>query len=568
MELKNIINHSSVSLSFSLLVCLFSLFLLSCIGFIFHISINVFYFPLSIIISQVVLYYLLRKKYNLTTKTFVINSLIFFIIILFSCVIAINFYDYSYDGRAYHQAGIMLLGQGWNPVYDNFMEFVHKHYPTPLYHLLWIENYTKFAETIQANIFILFDDIEVGKMTHYVSAVMLFLYSFYVFGKEAFSRLNLFSRSVISLILVLNPIWVAQSLTFYIDLYTYIFFMLILLSITDIETEGNNENHIPYLIIIMSSVCLLNIKFWGYIYLFTALFVYSMFLIPNKQYSRIKKLLISSLIILIMAIISGLNPYLTNLKQGRNIIYPVLGSQEAKMVMHMNIPNSFYNKNYLHLFLLSTFSKVDNFRLLDNKKHQLKLPFMTYSSEIRNLDMYDTRICGFGIFWSGILIVAFLLALFINYKKQKIYLIIFFILLFNILFQPYPWWARYIPQLWAFPVFVALYFLSEQDSSSTQRIITSFMLAIMFINSVIPYYYILQDSKAYKKVVNHNIFILIQKTKTIKIFTVCDWGIIEKLKENGIKTEFVSQEYFENNKDEFKPVLPQLKTVMYWKVNE
>ncbi len=566
MEVKNIIQHSSFSITFSLLVCLFSMFLLSSCGYIFHLTINVFYFPLSIIISQFVLYYLLKKKYKLTTKTFIINSLIFFLIILLSYAIALITYDYSYDGRSYHQAGIMLLSQGWNPVYDNFIEFVQKNYPTKLYHLLWIENYTKFAETIQSNIFVFFKEIEAAKMTHYISAAMLFLYSFYVFGKESFSKINLFWRIVLSLILVINPIFVAQALTYYIDLYTYIFFMLILFAIIDMETS--EEETLPLLIIIMSAVCLLNIKFWGYIYFCTAIFVYSCYLLTQKQFTKIKKIFISSFIILILVSITGLNPYLTNLKQGRNIIYPVLGSDEGKWVMDINIPKSFSGKNYLHLFLLSTFSQVDNFRLMDQRTHQLKVPFTINSNEFQFLRSSDTRICGFGIYWSGILLLALLLAIFINYKKQKIYTLIFLILLFNLLFQPFPWWARYIPQLWAFPVFVVLYFLSEENIISTKGIIALFITTFMFFNVTIQTYQVCKQEKAYKKFMNYVLSSLIQYNKTVQIYTIYDWSIIEKLRENGIKTEFVSDKYFEENGEQFELVVPQLEGNMYWKFKE
>ena len=482
-------------------------------------------------------------------------------------MIAGVFYDVSYDGRTYHQAQIMLLSQGWNPVYTTLGEFVNKNYTTQLYHLPWIDGYTKFVEIVQSNILVLFKDIEISKMTCILSEIILFLYAFCIFSKKSFSKLNLFSTSILSLILTLNPIFIAQAFTFYVDTYTYVFFMLILLGIIDIETKAENEN-ITFAIIIMSAVCFLNIKFWAYIYFCTTGLIYLLYLIVNKQTDKIIKIIKSSFIILILVMISGISPYYTNLKQGRNILYPVLGCKEAINVMDINIPKSFEGKNYLSQFFLSTFSRVDNFRKFDNKTHQLKAPFEVNSNELKYLSGYDTRICGFGVFWSGILLLACILALFIKYKEKRLYLLIFMVLLSNLLFQPFNWWARFIPQLWAFPVFVALYFFSESDISEVKRLTAALMVLVMFLNIAIQSYFVFQNKRYYKDGVNYIISSLAKQNKTIQIYTIFDWSIIEKLKENGIKTEFVSDEYYNNHKQEFNLVIPQLEGNMYWKLKE
>ena len=95
---------------------------------------------------------------------------------------------------------------------------------------------------------------------------LIFGYSFFVLSKDNFKKsINSFTKILISFLIAANPVFLAQIFTFYIDSYVYMFFMLIILAIIDLETQKGN-NPWAFGILSMSSVCLINVKLGGIFY--------------------------------------------------------------------------------------------------------------------------------------------------------------------------------------------------------------------------------------------------------------------------------------------------------------
>lgn len=561
------------SVSYSLLIFVFCLFLFSFIGFFFHISINIFYPILSMLISLTTLY-LCIKSQNLFKKHFLIALIIYILIFVVSLLLGHKFWDTSWDGRVYHQASIMFLGAGWNPVYDNVADFVAKIYNTSVENLIWVETYPKFVEIIQTNIFIFFGNIERAKMTTFLSMFILFGYSFYILSKDTFKRINKFLKIFLSFAIVINPVVIAQMFTYMIDGYVYLYFMLILLAILDIEIS-KSKNLPAYSIIIMSAVCLINVKLGGLLYVFLPLLLYCIYNIFARQKQNIKYLSISLLVIIVLGLLSGANPYYTNIKQNRHPFYPLAGKEKIDVVKDCT-PYSIYSKNNFEKFIISTFSRVDNFMLANtNMRHHIKPPFWVYKSELARLSGHDTRICGFGIFWSGVLILSGILAIFIRFnskEEKRLFLFVFAMLLTLTAINPYSWWARYAPHLWVVPIFVVICTLISKKTNSLQKFITYIMLALVFSSFVIQTTKVSNIAKNYKKHMKQNV---IKKLKTgnqkFKIYHIYDWSFIEKLNENNINYEVVNDEFYQKNKVVFsimKDAAFLEKRPMYWTYKE
>jgi len=99
----------------------FSLFMLTSLGFIFGLSINLSYTLLAI----VAMVYLSAKIDSFTYQERIISLIITLFIITLSGYLSSHFMDYSFDGQAYHQIGIIFLKKGWNPIYitaENFLQ--------------------------------------------------------------------------------------------------------------------------------------------------------------------------------------------------------------------------------------------------------------------------------------------------------------------------------------------------------------------------------------------------------------------------------------------------------------
>jgi len=481
--------------------------------------------------------------------------------------LSLNTYDYSIDGRTYHQAGILFLSQGWNPIYHNIDTFVYHLYPTSFEGTIWVENYPKFAETVQANILAFTGKIEISKILNWLSCFIVFGYSFYILNKNYFEKISPFAKLLISLALTLNPVVVGQICTLFIDNLVYLYFMLLLLSITDIETQETQSKK-TFLFMIMSSVCLINIKLSGIVYAIITLTVYLIYILWQKQKSKLKLLFLSLLIILSLSIMAGINPYYTNIYKDRHPLYPLAGEGKIDVVTHC-IPSSFSDKNPLERFFLSTFSEVSNFTYeIKDQQHKLKIPFTAHKKEIFDIAGPDIRICGFGIFWSGILLLSLFLAVFIRYnnKNEKKLGLLLFSILILLSINPYSWWARYTPHLWALPVYIILFLLLGKQINTPKKILSYFILIIMLVNITIPAIFIGKLEKNYKTDLNRSIKYLKERNKKIKIYHISEWSIIQKLKENNIEIEFIDDDYYYKHENEFETMDLHFFENMLWDV--
>ena len=554
-----------LGISYSFLVFLFCLFMFSCIGFIFHLSINSIYTVLSLMASLVSLF-IFSKKNNFSIKYTIFTYILYVVIIVLAVAFGYKFYDSSWDGRAYHHAGIMLLSSGMNPIYDVASEYAQNIYNTKLGGITWVECYPKFVEIVWANIFHIFRNIEISKMTNILSSFIVFGYAFYVLNKEYFRKLGFGLTVIIPLLLVINPVNIAQIMTYYIDNYVYLFFLMLLFSVIDIETQ-ENKNLLAYSIMIMSSVGLVSIKLGGLLYLILPVFMYLIYLALKKQMQKVKTVMLAFVIITLLSVVANVNPYITNLSRGRHIFYPLAGVDKVDIITHVT-PTSFYGKPVVYTFLASNFSRVSNINFKSNKKHQLKLPFTMYKSELgASLGAVDTRICGFGVLWSGILLISCLLAFFIRYnskEEKQLGLLIFSILLALLLVNPYNWWARYVHHFWALPIFTAMYLLLKNNISGFQKAMVYFLFFIMLSNVVIQSIFVLKREHRYHKNIIAQVSALKKYNKEIKIYYIYDWAFIEKLKENNIKFAVVTKGYFDEHKKQFRKIPKTLFDVMYW----
>jgi hypothetical protein len=97
-------------------------------------------------------------------------------IIAASLLIAIQFYDCSFDGQWYHQDAIMFLTDGWNPIWDpaisnNVVSGLNANY---------VNHYPKAPWVIEAVLYLFTGNIEAGKAIQliYLISFMLLLLTF------------------------------------------------------------------------------------------------------------------------------------------------------------------------------------------------------------------------------------------------------------------------------------------------------------------------------------------------------------------------------------------------------
>lgn len=466
----------NICLNLTISICsfLFILFMLTEIGFIFGMSINGFYLTFSIISSVVLLTHLtLKDNKNNAIRLILAQFVILFDLVLLFGLLCYFIMDKSYDGVTYHQAMIILLKFGLNPIWDNVSNFANSQEYVFTSSIGHIETFLKFFEIIGANIYFVFNKIELTKLTNFIFCFCAFCYSFYTIRNYEFSKTKSF---IFSFLIIYNPVCVCQMLSNYVDGAFYFTFLILLFACINFAKKTDTNKSL-YLICI-SAVILSNIKLTG---LFTTIVILTIFLLVYRS----KKLLISSVIAFLLIIISGINPYITNIEQNRSPFYPIIKDSILKANnegMITSYPPGFENKNRFEKFFFSLFAVSKNLSPLISSDDipRLKIPLTIDGDDYFVYE--DMRLAGFGYFFSGILLLSLILSIFIRFKNKEdkvLFWTVITILAISVFGNHEAWWARFIPQLWLLPIFLLLY-LSEKN-----MIQINLILFICFINSLI-----------------------------------------------------------------------------------
>jgi hypothetical protein len=119
---------------------------------------------------------------------------------------------------------------------------------------------------------------------------------------------------------------------------------------------------------------------------------------------------------------------------------------------------------------------------------EYKIPFTLSGYELKVLQSEGIRLGGFGVFWSGIFVlslVAGLLVLFKQKRNSRIYLAALVLAVVgSVVINPVAWWARFVPQLWLFPVIIFIFLLITFKHTAVQSFAKATII-LMLINSCI-----------------------------------------------------------------------------------
>ncbi len=509
-------------IGFFIILLLFLIFMFSEIGFLFKIPVNCAYILVSLFAS---FFYILKRKVSYDKKKLFFTVLLIFAV---AFILSVIFWDSSWDGRWYHQYAIISLRDGWNPVYDNALETVI--YKT----MFWEKYYPKFCEIISANFVVLFKNIESGKIINWLLCFSLFSLSLCTFSK--FKNLSEKKIVFISFLTCFNPVLICQISTYYIDFIVYIFFVLLIFSMYLIRKECQNNIK---LLFVMSLVMLSAVKTIGLFYVPLFLIFYFLYC---KGYKSIKQYSVISIVTIFLVLITMVNPYFTNVKQGHHILYPLAGENKID-ILTGNRPDAVRDGSYFLRTLYGIFAVRSGYNCA------------------------DSRVGGFGCLWGLIILVMFCYLLY-NMPSVKLYLknkdnfekyLIFFIL-FTVLINPENWWARYVPQFWLFVIFFCASILNYQAWNENKNRFMKIFLVLILINSLIVF------------VINCSMTVRF-KSRMSKVFggdrreervLYCagngcfEHSFFEKLKERNIKYKVVDESFYKNNQDKFSVIRSSL----------
>lgn len=448
-------------IGYELICIIFVAYVISSLLLVFKIPINSWVLPISYLIITGCTY--IYQSHYLNQKN--IGIFIYPLIIIVSSVVICNtIWDYSYDGMAYHQVGIHSLMNGWNPFYEKCLT-----------NIIWVDHYAKGMETMSAIIAKAFGDIESGKAVNYIFIIALLLIIYDVID-DYLPRHKKFTKTVFSLLITFSPVVVCQFLTYYIDFMSYILIVLITANIYLYEKKES------WLSIIMIAICLalaisikFNIAFWCGL----ELIIYCIYLVIKKQWNKTQKGIICTISgVFISIFLLSYNPYITNVKEGHHILYPILGEGKVD-IMTNSTPDRIKDMDNVSAVIYSLFSRPYNIIKETGTDYSTKTKIKFALYEAGNT---DSRLGGFGFLFPEVLIMSLITMIFLFKRKhhQFKYLSIILIGLFlSLLILPSGWWARYVPFFYLFPILIFLY---AEKIGLSNKYVTKVLFMLLFTN--------------------------------------------------------------------------------------
>lgn len=476
-----------------LYMMLFDFTLCVCMHF-FNIAINRFFVPISVALA--VLFLALnedKREWKEYVRVVVFFSVIVAVIVLFIS----HVYSRDWDGNAYHKMAVGILKNGWNPLQESSADFAGRYFGDKNVAdvSIWVDCYGKVSWYIAASIYAFVGNIEAGKAYNLLSLIALLFLEFGYLGRKfpQSRKRNL----IFSLITVSNPVFVSQILQYYVDGFMGImlFILIIGLSMMIDDTFSDKE---AWMVIVPSMAILGNIKFTGLAYggIFCVIFyIYSVVRCWNPR--KIKIYIFTMFRFVFLAIFTicgvGYTTYVTNMIHHSNPLYPLLGVGKVD-IMTNNSPAGFEGKGSLYKLFYGLFGACENLTYdLQHPLPKLKVPFTFQTKEIINcMQSGELRISGYGIFFSGIFLVALgTLTVWVIYtkrnkvcKKESNYVLVLSGTIVGLsLAVSDSWWARYSPYIYILPL-LAVAVLMYKTSDKRYRMGAGCLVLVFFLNNL------------------------------------------------------------------------------------
>lgn len=453
------------------LLLLLSVLSIGLLGLTFGIGLGAYTFFAAVFICGVVLFLCDRRLFWLFWLTVGLLA-------LWSVVCGLIF-DWSYDAMYFHKQAIIALKEGWNPLNESSLDAtVFAQYPDMD---LWLDNYPKGSWIFSAVIYSITNRLETAKGVNFLFLLPVFALAVDVM--RAVFGMGKKKSVVFALLFVLNPVFICQVFTSYNDLPVGAFMILTALLAMKIIKE--KANRYTFLLLFGTLAFSCTVKFTAPVLCAAVLLPFGIYYIWKKrrEYQKwLRPVAVTLAGFIVGGFVLGFNPYVKHMLEGKHVIYPVMGVGSYD-IMNTNPPKGFEDKSTPEKLLFSLFAKTDN--VIENEP-ELKIPFSIHESEWIHLSNADIRIGGFGVLFSGILLLSLLIFVVAAAVKRKInaeIAIMLSVLTLLALFFPESWWARYSCFTYYIPVFCLVY-AADCDASKLLRLMSVAACAAFTVNAL------------------------------------------------------------------------------------
>ena len=461
-----------------------NLLILSSILFFIKIPISAFHLSISFITAIVEVYFLRKMR----IRDLIISSILILLVFLVSLFLCGRVFDGSYDGNAYHKEAVGFLKEGWNPIYETAEEFGKEHSLGDT-HAVWLNSYPKATWFYGASVYKITGNIETAKTFNLIILFVSFFIVAYLINK--FYNKKLFALLMATLV-VSFPIMCQQIFSLYLDGFLGFCLLLILIYMYLLLKDDTSKEY--FFIIGALLIIIINVKFTGLMYAgIFCLGYYIYYLaskIRSKEYKQLGIFTAKFLIILVAGLlVVGSNSYIKNIVLHKNPLYPLIGKDKVDIMTYLQ-PESFADMSPIEKNFYSLFSRTANIGVFNHGEPILKRPFAKSYYETTQFSE-DTRIGGFGVYFSGILIISvFVIIIYMiagivrkNYDDLIMIGIPFLLIILIMFCLSDGWWARYAPQVWFIPLMAV--FLLLRDNKWFIKVLGILLFALCINNSYI-----------------------------------------------------------------------------------
>lgn len=461
----------------------------SSVLFIFHIPISALHLPFALAADMLVLYFFTGNSKKITLAVSVIGIML----TVAAAAMCAHTYDWSYDGNTYHKSIAGLLRYGWNPLYETYYEHGGKLFSfvtdTGLMHS--VDNaMAKGTETWAACVYVISNAIESGKAFNLISMLGAFFTCLGLLGQTG--KIKPWQSVLCVFLCIVNSVSVAQCFTYYVDgiMWQMITVCLAALLYFTFYGQGKYKNICGYLIFLTINVGL-NIKLSGLIYFgvlgiafFVFWFVESLLAEGNTADFRRsigKKFALLAASAGSGVAVTGVITYVANILRYQNPLYTIIGAEENINTYQSNLPICMVGMSKIQQFFVSLFSRSNTNRGIETV--EWKFPFFFDGNEFTSAQGFDTRIAGWGIFFSGLFIIGtgvivwWLVSNHVFRRERRVAVMLLLVYLVSLNCVPGLYWARYNLAMFYIPAAGMFILFSERKEKN--RDIRNFLAGVL-----------------------------------------------------------------------------------------
>ncbi len=376
------------------------------------------------------------------------------------------YFDLSWDGQWYHQTGIYALANDWNPLTDPLRTFTEQ--PNAE---LCVRHYPKGPWYVAAAIYDATGHVELGKCINVIAWAAMGLATLAASLDYGVRR----SRAVaIAVVVALNPVVMSEITTYMVDGVMMSFLTVVAAAML---SGFRRPQPVVILVGLLAAIVSINAKFTGLVFL---CFIFAAGGLWCVVQVRRWLLLYSGLALLALFLgagVLGYNPYVTNSIYRYNPFYPQSGSKtfpsfddQGKQGIELyETPRNLLPHNRFSRLFLATFGRPGNMPYHKEPNSELMWPFTARWSDLFYYRYHETRVAGFGPWFSGAMLLSLGLAAWILLKRTSaamapspsspgaVMILAALTVFGSLAISPYLWWARYGPQLWLLPIVPAAF---------------------------------------------------------------------------------------------------------------